>query len=244
MTGPDQDRPAISVEGVTKRFGHLVALREVDLEVPEGASVSLFGPNGAGKTTLLRLMATLGRPSSGSVAIRGIDTQKDPEAVRSEIGLISHQTLLYEDLTAEENLRFYGRLYGLADLPTRVDESLEKVGLEGRGSDRVRGFSRGMKQRLAIARATLHQPTILLLDEPFTGLDTAARSMLREMIGALRDEGRTVVVVTHDLEQGHGLSDRYVILSRGRIAAMGDTGVTTVAELEREYSDRTRTSAQ
>ncbi len=235
----DSQTPAVLVERVTKRFGHLVALNSVDLRIGEGSAVSLLGPNGAGKTTLMRLISTLGRPSEGDVLIRGIDTVKEPEAVRAAIGLISHQTLLYEDLTAEENLRFYGRLYGLADLATRVGESLDRVGLSGREADRVRGFSRGMKQRLAIARATLHEPTILLLDEPFTGLDTAARDMLSGMIGDFHAADRTVVLVTHDIGQGHGLCDEYVILNKGRIAARGRTDETTAEGLEAEYTEKT-----
>ena len=222
--------PAVALEGVAKRFGHLIALRGVDLEVSEGSFLTLFGPNGAGKSTLLRLIATLGKPSSGKVLIRGVDTQQEPERVRSTIGLISHQTLLYEDLTAAENLIFYGRLYGLPDLDERVQASLRAVGLEGREDDRVRGFSRGMKQRLAIARSTLHEPSILLLDEPFTGLDASARSMLSDMLMGLREAGRTVVLVTHDLVRGLTLSDRFVILNRGRITSRGESeGLSTEA---------------
>ncbi len=227
--------PAVALHRVAKRFGHLTALQSIDLEVPEGTSLALFGPNGAGKTTLLRLIATLGKPTAGRVRIRGIDTRREPEKVRSEIGLISHQTLLYEDLTARENLIFYGRMYGLNDLNNRIDAALDAVGLRDRETDRVRGFSRGLKQRLAIARATLHRPSILLLDEPFTGLDTSARSMLSRMLQDLRREGRTVLLVTHDLQQGASLSDRFVILNRGRIAAQGDTADLTPEELEALY---------
>ena len=240
----EEQTPAILAEDVTKRFGHLIALNGVRLKVGEASSVALLGPNGAGKTTLLRLISTLGRPTSGQVHIRGIDTRTDPDAVRSEIGLISHQTLLYEDLTAEENLRFYGRLYGLDNLTARVQEALDRVGLAGREADRVRGFSRGMKQRLAIARATLHEPTILLLDEPFTGLDAAAKTMLRGMINSLREAGRTVVLVTHDLGEAHRLCDGYAILNRGRIVAEGETSKGTVEELEAVYEKKTQSSAQ
>jgi heme exporter protein A len=239
-----EQTPAVLVAGVTKRFGHLVALNGVDLTVNEGGSVALLGPNGAGKTTLLRLISTLGKPSTGEVRIRGIDTREDPDAVRAEIGLISHQTLLYEDLTAEENLRFYGRLYGVSDLSACVQDALERVGLAGREADRVRGFSRGMKQRLAIARATLHDPTILLLDEPFTGLDTAARSMLSGMIDRLREAGRTVVLVTHDLGQGQRLCGRYAILNRGRVMAEGETADLSVEELEALYAEKTEVSGK
>ena len=233
----DETVPAVVLEGVAKRFGHLAALRGVDLQVKEGSSLTLFGPNGAGKSTLLRLIATLGKPSSGRVLIRGADTQLEPERVRSSIGLISHQTLLYEDLTAAENLIFYGRLYGLTDLNGRVKESLRAVGLDGREDDRVRVFSRGMKQRLAIARSTLHDPAILLLDEPFTGLDASARTMLSDLLLGLREAGRTVVLVTHDLFRGLTLSDRFVILNRGRITKRGESEGLTAEEFEGVYAD-------
>ena len=233
----DETVPAVVLEGVAKRFGHLAALRGVDLQVKEGSSLTLFGPNGAGKSTLLRLIATLGKPSSGRVLIRGADTQLEPERVRSSIGLISHQTLLYEDLTAAENLIFYGRLYGLTDLNGRVKESLRAVGLDGREDDRVRVLSRGMKQRLAIARSTLHDPAILLLDEPFTGLDASARTMLSDLLLGLREAGRTVVLVTHDLFRGLTLSDRFVILNRGRITKRGESEGLTAEEFEGVYAD-------
>jgi heme exporter protein A len=236
----DETVPAVVLEGVAKRFGHLTALRGVDLQVKEGDSLTLFGPNGAGKSTLLRLIATLGKPSSGRVLIRGADTQLEPERVRSSIGLISHQTLLYEDLTAAENLIFYGRLYGLTDLNERVQGSLKAVGLDGREDDRVRGFSRGMKQRLAIARSTLHDPAILLLDEPFTGLDASARTMLSDLLQGLREAGRTVVLVTHDLFRGLTLSDRFVILNRGRITKRGESEGLTAEEFESVYADATQ----
>ena len=236
----DETVPAVALEGVAKRFGHITALRGVDLEVREGSSLTLFGPNGAGKSTLLRLIATLGKPTSGKVLIRGADTRLEPERVRSSIGLISHQTLLYEDLTAAENLIFYGRLYGLHDLEVRVQSSLKAVGLEGREDDRVRGFSRGLKQRLAIARSTLHEPAILLLDEPFTGLDASARTMLSDLLMGLREAGRTVILVTHDLLRGLTLSDRFVILNRGRVTQQGDSSGLTPDEFEGIYASAIR----
>ena len=229
------DAPAIALHDVSKRFGHLTALQGVVLNIPEGTAFALFGPNGAGKSTLLRLVATLGKPTSGQVRIRGIDTRQEPERVRADLGLISHQTLLYEDLTARENLAFYGKMYGLNDLNPRVESTLETVGLLDRQHDRVRGFSRGMKQRLTIARATLHRPAILLLDEPFTGLDAAARTMLSGMLQTLRQEGRTILLVTHDLQQGLALTDRFAILNRGRIVAQNTTEGMTVETLQTLY---------
>lgn len=226
--------PAIVLENVEKRFGRIAALDGIDLEFPSGA-LALLGPNGAGKSTLLRVVATLTRPTRGRIFIRGVDAGNEPERVRADIGLISHQTLLYEDLTAGENLRFYGRLYGLDDLKERVRQALAEVGLSGREHDRVRGYSRGMKQRLAVARATLHQPAILLLDEPFGGLDAAACAMLSERLRRLRREGRTVILVTHDLQRCLDLADRFAILNRGRFVAAGETDGQSIESLEHRY---------
>lgn len=228
--------PAIVLENVQKRFGRIAALDGIDLEIPGGA-LALLGPNGAGKSTLLRVVATLTRPTRGRIFIRGVDARKEPERVRADIGLISHQTLLYEDLTAGENLRFYGRLYGLVDLKERVRQALAEVGLSGREHDRVRGFSRGMKQRLAVARATLHQPAILLLDEPFAGLDAAACAMLSERLRQLRREGCTVILVTHDLQRCLDLADRFAILNRGRFVATGETCGQSIESLQRRYEN-------
>ena len=228
--------PAIVLENVQKRFGRIAALDGIDLVIPSGA-LALLGPNGAGKSTLLRVVATLTRPTHGRIFIRGVDARKEPERVRADIGLISHQTLLYEDLTAGENLRFYGRLYGLDDLKERVRQALAEVGLSGREHDRVRGYSRGMKQRLAVARATLHQPAILLLDEPFAGLDAAACAMLSERLRQLRREGRTVILVTHDLQRCLDLADRFAILNRGRFVATGETVGQSIESLQRRYEN-------
>ena len=236
----DQSAPALALQGITKRFGHLTALHGIDLEVGEGRALAVFGPNGAGKSTLVRLIATLGKPTAGKIHIRSIDALSEPERVRSEIGLISHHTLVYDDLTARENLVFYARMYGLTDLEARVDSALAEVGLSDRGHDRVRGYSRGMRQRLAIARSILHDPPILLLDEPFTGLDAAARSMLSRMVEDLHREGRTVLLVTHDLERGLALCDGYVILNRGRIVSRGSTEGLALGDLEALYERATR----
>ena len=230
-----EKRAAVAVRGVTKRFGHLTALQGVNLKVEEGGSLALFGPNGAGKTTLLRLVATLGKPTAGRVTIRGIDALKEPERVRAQIGLISHQSLLYEDLTAHENLVFYGRMYGLEDPKQRAEAMLEAVNLQDRRHDRVSGFSRGMKQRLAIARATLHRPAILLLDEPFTGLDASARQMLGRMLHDLQQQGRSLLLVTHNFQAGVALADRFAILDRGRVVGEGDTEGMTEEKMQAQY---------
>jgi heme exporter protein A len=185
--------------------------------VPDGEFVTLVGPNGAGKTTLLRILATLSRPTSGAVKIGGHELPKGAEKARRSIGLVSHQTLLYGDLSAEENLRFYGRMYDVADLDARITQVLEMVGLAHRRRDPVRTFSRGMQQRLAIARAVLHRPSLMLLDEPYTGLDQDAAARLEAVMSSVGTEGRTVVMTTHDLERGLAVADRVVILAKGRV---------------------------
>ena len=208
----------IKVQHLVKSFGPTTALRGVDLAVPEGQFVTLVGPNGAGKTTLLRILATLSRPTRGTVKIGGHDLSKGAAEARRTIGLVSHQTLLYGDLTAEENLRFYGRMYDVVDLDARIRQVLEMVGLAHRRRDPVRTFSRGMQQRLAIARAVLHRPALMLLDEPYTGLDQDAAARLEAVMSSVGTEGRTVVMTTHDLERGLAVADRVVILAKGRVA--------------------------
>ena len=206
---------AIVLEGATKRFGTHIALHPTDLIIPRGQAVLLVGANGAGKSTLLRLVAGLCRPSAGSVKIKGRDPLRTPEA-RAEIGLLSHQTLLYDQLTARENLRFFAQLYGLDDPNQRLAATLATVGLDERLDQRVGSFSRGMKQRLAIARAILHDPSILLLDEPFTGLDAKASAALHHLVRRLRQEGRTCILVTHRLDEAEGLVDRLLVIERGQ----------------------------
>lgn len=223
---------ALRLQGVTKRFGHTTALRSVDLCVESGESVALLGANGAGKSTLLRIAATLTRPTSGSIAIHDTDAAEHPDVARRAIGLLSHQSFLYDDLTAEENLRFYARLYRLPDPGAAARDALEGVDLVHRADDRVRTFSRGMKQRVAIARALLHDPNLLLLDEPFAGLDVRSRHALITRIRQSREQGRTIVIVTHDIGQGLHLADRYVLLEAGQIAGAGTSADADPGDLE------------
>ena len=211
---------AIVLEAVSKQFGAITALNQIDLHVSPGEFLLLAGPNGAGKTTLLRLLAGLCRPSAGRVKVAGADPH-DASRSRTSIGLLSHQTLLYEDLTARENLLFFARLYDLCDLEAEVEQALETAGLSSRADHRVRTFSRGMKQRLALARATLHHPSILLFDEPFTGLDQQAAAALTERLRQFKEQGRTSVMVTHRLDAAAALADRLAILHRGRLRFVG-----------------------
>lgn len=233
---------AIALDRVGKRYPGTAALAEVSLRVPAGAFLLLLGPNGAGKSTLLRLLAGLARPTEGQVRIGGEDPHASVGARRA-IGLLSHQTLLYDDLTPRENLRFFAHLYGLADAEARVTAALAAAGLAPREHLRVRTFSRGMKQRLALARATLHDPTVLLLDEPFTGLDTTGVDTLCAHLQALRRNGRTGVLVTHQLEPAVALADDLLVLNRGRVCGHQPWCGDSVAELSRVYAALIEASA-
>jgi len=209
----------IEVKKLVKRFGLKTVLRGLDFEVQPGEFVALLGPNGAGKTTFLRILASLSRPSMGSVDIAGYSLPKQAAAVRARLGVVSHLPLIYDDLTAEENLVFYARMYGIENAGARITEVLEMVGLEARRRDLVRTFSRGMQQRLAIGRAVLHDPDVVLFDEPYTGLDQDASSMLDDVLKTVAKQGRTVVMTSHDLARAEELATRFDILSRGVIAA-------------------------
>jgi heme exporter protein A len=209
----------ITVKKLVKRFGLKTVLRGVDFEVHPGEFVALLGPNGAGKTTFLRILASLSRPSLGDVMIAGYKLPHEAAQVRARLGVVSHLPLLYGDLTAEENLRFYARMYNISDYELRVTEVLEMVGLEGRRRDLVRTFSRGMQQRLAIGRAVLHDPDVVLFDEPYTGLDQDASAMLDDVLKTVAAKGRTVVMTSHDLARAEDLATRFDILSRGLISA-------------------------
>lgn len=209
----------IHVRRLIKRFGLKTVLRGLDFQVSQGEFVALLGPNGAGKTTFLRILASLSRPSIGEVRIAGYQLPNQAAAVRRRLGVVSHLPLLYGDLTAEENLRFYGRMYALDNLDRRVIEVLDLVGLLARRRDLVRTFSRGMQQRLAIGRAVLHDPEVILFDEPHTGLDQDACAMLDRVLREVAARGRTVVMTSHDLARAADLASRFDVLSRGVIAA-------------------------
>jgi heme exporter protein A len=207
----------IQVRKLVKAFGNRAVLKGVDLDVAEGEFLTLVGPNGAGKTTLMHVLSTLTRPTGGLVRMAGYDLADGAIEVRHQIGLVSHKTLLYDDLSAEENLRFYARMYEVPGARARIESVLRRVGLWGRQRDPVRTYSRGMQQRLAIARAMLHDPPILLLDEPDTGLDQHAAGMLTGLLHEVGATRRTVLMTTHNLERGLELGARVAILARGRI---------------------------
>ncbi|MDX1567629.1 MAG: heme ABC exporter ATP-binding protein CcmA [Longimicrobiales bacterium] len=216
---PDRDSPPpLEARSLIRDFGALRAVDGIDLALEPGEVVALFGPNGAGKSTLLRMLGGGLLPTSGEVRVGGEPLRPSDHERHRHIGVLSHRSFLYAHLTAAENLRFYGRLFDLGDLDERVPERLAAVGLEGRASDRVEGFSRGMRQRLALARTLLHDPEIVLLDEPYTGLDPHAAATLRGVLSSLRDGRRSVVLVTHNLIQGLELSDRVMVIVRGKVA--------------------------
>jgi heme exporter protein A len=209
----------IEVRKLVKRFGLKPVLRGLDFQVGEGEFVALLGPNGAGKTTFLRILSSLSRPTVGEVAIAGYRLPDQAAHVRQRLGVVSHLPLLYGDLTAEENLRFYGKMYGVKNLEKRKESVLEMVGLSHRRGDLVRTFSRGMQQRLAIGRAVLHDPDVMLFDEPHTGLDQDACKMLDQVLQEVAAAGRTVVMTSHDLARAGDLASRFDVISKGVIVA-------------------------
>ena len=225
----------LSARDLVKDYGPLRAVNGVGLELEAGTFLTVFGPNGAGKTTLLGLLGGRLRPTRGEVLLGGTALDPSETAWRARIGVLSHQGMLYSHLTAEENLRFYGRLYALDDLEDRVKAGLERVGLAPRGQDFAGRLSHGMRQRLALARALLHDPDLVLLDEPYTGLDPYAAAVLRDVLASLDDGRRIVVMVTHNLKEGLELADRVAIQVRGRLAWEGRGAELRDGDFEHRY---------
>ena len=215
---PTPDFDTVALADVTRTFGRRRALHRVSLTCRAGEIVALLGPNGAGKSTLLAVLSMLLAPSSGTVLYGGRPAGEARGALRRRIGLLAHDLYLYPELSPVENLRFFGRLYGVPAIDAAVDAALDRAHLHDRRDDAVAGFSRGMRQRLAIERALLHAPRLALLDEPFTGLDDAAQRAARARLSALRGDGAIVLLTTHDVEAVDGLADRAVMLHQGRLA--------------------------
>ncbi len=205
----------------------------------QGESVVIFGPNGAGKTTLIKVLASIMNPSSGRVLVGGLDFKKNAEEIRRRIGVVTHQTFLYSNLTAHENLEFYCRMYDMPKAKERVQEVVAMVGMTSRLHDRVGTLSRGMQQRLSIARSLLHKPAIMLLDEPETGLDQQAISILWQALRAEGEGEHTIVLTTHNLERGLELGDRLLILNQGRIVYEGSSQMLDLAGLKDAYQRST-----
>lgn len=230
--------PAIEARGLSRKFGTLTALDAVDVEVAQGESVAVFGPNGAGKTTLVRILTSTLRPTSGTVRIGGLDPRSGDSRVNALVGVISHQSFLYDELSALDNLAFFARLHGVAAPRRRSLELLDSLDLGDRAHDPVRGYSRGMQQRLSLARCLVHDPRIVFLDEPFTGLDTHSATTLRQTLERLRAERRTILLITHNLARGLELCDRWILLDRGRVAAKGRSSEVDRNALEKIYLER------
>ena len=214
------DFTSLTFTDVSRHFGRRRALNRVSFACRAGEVIALLGPNGAGKSTLLAITATLLAPSSGQVYYGEYTVNGSPHALRGRIGLLGHDLYLYPELSAGENLRFFGRIYRLPDVERRIGIALNRANLSNRHDDPVSGFSRGMRQRLALERALLHDPRLVLLDEPFTGLDDAATDGLKDRIAGLRDRGCIVIVTTHDLETIEPVVDRAVILQNGRLTVL------------------------
>jgi len=231
---------AVSIRGLEKRFGAAAVLRGLDLGIRSGEVLSIFGPNGAGKTTLLRILATLTRPDAGSIVVGGTDAASHPELVRSVTGVVLHSSLLYGDMTIRENLRFAGRVFRIPDCEGQIERVAERMQLGHRLDDRVRTLSHGLQKRAAIARALLHSPRLLLLDEPESGLDRRALALLDAVLTEFRSAGGTTVIATHALERGVSGSDRIAIIGRGRVVYLEDSsGVdpATVSDLYARYGE-------
>ncbi len=225
----------IEVMGLWKTFGSLAALRGVNLSVGPGERLAVVGPNGSGKSTLVRVIATLLRPSGGTVRLAGLDAQSHALEVRRLVGVVCHQTFLYGELTALENLEFYARLFGLPHPTDRARQQLRLVGLDAQADVPGRDLSRGMQQRLALARALLHEPPILLLDEPDTGLDQRWTAFLVDLLAEVARQGRTVLLTTHDLERTLALADRLAVLNGGRVAFAAKRDELDVGSLKEAY---------
>ena len=231
---------AIQVAALGKSFALRPVLRGLTFAVPAGARVALLGPNGAGKTTLLRILATLVKPSVGEALVAGFDVRHDADQVRRHVGYVGHQPHLYEDLTAREHLEFFGRMYGIANTHARTDELLERFGLRAKANERVHALSRGQVQRLALARGILHEPALLLLDEPDTGLDEDALTLLAEVVRARAAAGVTTLLTTHQIARGLALADTALVLVGGRLVHDDPAGALDAGDVRALYTAQRR----
>lgn len=230
------DSPVLEAHHLSRTFGRQRAVQGLSFMLATGQSLALFGPNGAGKTTLLRLLAGLLRPTAGHASIGGTDIRTDSR-IRGRVGLISHQSMLYPALTALENVEFAARLHGVADARGASMRALETLSVAGRAGSYVRTLSRGMQQRVSIARAIVHAPTVLLLDEPYTGLDASGAATLSEMLNGLRAGGATMVLVTHNVGEGLGVASHAAVMLGGKMVRFGSATGIDAADFAREYRE-------
>jgi heme exporter protein A len=228
--------PAVEVRSLTKSFGNIKVLRGLDLQVAKGATLAIFGPNGAGKTTLIKTLASVMRPTSGTILIDGLDVKEHAEDVRAKVGLLAHQSYLYGALSAEENLVFYGKMYGVAGMKDRIEDALSAIGLAARRHDRVATFSRGMLQRLSLARALLHSPALLLLDEPDTGLDPQGLAAMWQIIRKNAPD-RTVIFTSHNIARALAVCAAVARRTKGTISFTGRRCELTLASVQQAYDN-------
>lgn len=225
----------IAAQGIGKKFGYKTVLRQVDLLLKQGDSLALFGPNGAGKTTLIQILCSLMQPTSGDVKIAGYDTRYERQNLCKIVGVVAHHTFLYDNLSACENLKFYGTMYGVINLKKKIEKLIRKVGLGEYRNERVHTFSRGMQQRLSVARAIIHDPLILFLDEPYTGLDPQGAEDFKQILQDFRKQGKTILMTSHDLNKGLELCNRVAILASGRLVYDEDLSKLTADNFNQTY---------
>jgi heme exporter protein A len=236
MPHPPPDSPIVEATSLSRAFAGRKAVDGVSFALGEGESLAIFGPNGAGKTTLLRMLAGLLKPSGGSARIGGVKLPGGPE-VRAVVGLISHASMLYGALTARENVELAAKLYGIRDPRVAAERSLARMRILERADAPVRALSRGMQQRVSIARAMVHAPRLVLLDEPFTGLDAAGAAALSEALGELRTHGAALVLVTHNLDEGLSLATHLAIMREGRFVRLEERGAVDARGYAAAYRD-------
>ncbi len=228
---------SLEVRGLKKSFAFKPVLRSVTLDVSAGERVALLGANGAGKTTLLRILAMLSRPTAGTVCLNGLDSERNAQQVRRLVGFVAHSPYLYDELTALENLLFFGKMYSVQDAKERTRQLLRRVGLEKRANERVHTLSRGQVQRLSLARALLHSPQLLLLDEPDTGLDAEGNELLAELLSEHIGQGGAVLFTTHQLERALTMSETILILDGGRIVSRRPTTGLALDTMRQHYDE-------
>ena len=231
------DTATIRTETLTKQFGRFTALLNVSIEIAQGDFVSIVGQNGAGKTTFLKILSTIIRSYQGNVQLFGIALRRAGADVRRRIGVVSHESLLYPDLTVTDNLTYYARLYSVSNRRERVTEVIQHLDLEFKAKSLVRSLSRGLRQRASLARAFLHEPDLLLLDEPFTGVDERAAGLVIDSLAGFKKRGGTIVMVTHNIDRGWHLADRMIIMQRGTLTFETRTSTTTIDAFRARYKE-------